>query len=43
MTPEQFRQFAFAHPARFYLETNPRFFEGTAVEGAVAKLAPPRR
>jgi len=31
-----FRSFAFTNPARFYTGTNPRFFEGTVVEKAVA-------
>ena len=30
---DQFRRFMFDNPARFYLETNPRFFEGTVVAG----------
>jgi hypothetical protein len=33
-----FRQFVFTNPARFYTGTNPRFFEGTVVESAVADL-----
>ena len=39
MDEEQFRRFTFDHAARFYVESNPRFFEGTAVAGAVARLA----
>lgn len=35
---DAFRKFTFEHPARFYTGTNPRFFEGTVVEGAVAAL-----
>jgi predicted TIM-barrel fold metal-dependent hydrolase len=35
---QQFRDFVFANVARFYTDTNPRFFEGTAVERAVAEL-----
>jgi hypothetical protein len=31
-----FRAFTFTNPARFYTGTNPRFFEGTVVEDAVA-------
>lgn len=38
MDEAQFRDFTFANPARFYLESNPRFFAGTAVESAVADL-----
>jgi hypothetical protein len=34
----QFRDFVFGNVARFYTDTNPRFFEGTAVERAVAEL-----
>jgi predicted TIM-barrel fold metal-dependent hydrolase len=33
-----FRDFVFTNPARFYTGTNPRFFEGTVVESAVAAL-----
>jgi predicted TIM-barrel fold metal-dependent hydrolase len=33
-----FRDFVFTNPARFYTGTNPRFFEGTVVESAVADL-----
>lgn len=39
MDEEQFRRFTFDHAARFYVESNPRFFEGTVVAGAVATLA----
>jgi predicted TIM-barrel fold metal-dependent hydrolase len=35
---EQFRDFAFANAARFYLSTNPAFFRGTRVEREVAAL-----
>ena len=35
---EQFRDFVFANVARFYTDTNPQFFRGTAVERAVADL-----
>jgi len=34
----QFRAFTFENAARFYTDTNPRFFEGTALEADVAKL-----
>jgi len=34
----QFRAFTFENAARFYTDTNPRFFEGTAVEADVATL-----
>jgi len=33
---EAFRAFTFTNPARFYTGTNPKFFEGTVVESAVA-------
>jgi len=32
------RAFVFSNPARLWTATNPRFFEGTAVEQAVAAL-----
>ena len=35
---KQFRAFTFENAARFYTDTNPRFFEGTAIESDVAKL-----
>jgi hypothetical protein len=38
MDKTQFRRFTFENPARFYLESNPRFFEGTVVADAVAGL-----
>lgn len=34
-----FRDFTFANAARFYTDTNPDFFVGTAVEKAVAELS----
>jgi len=34
----EYRAFAFENPARLHLEMNPRFFEGTAVEGAAREL-----
>jgi predicted TIM-barrel fold metal-dependent hydrolase len=34
----QFRAFTFENAARFYTDTNPDFFKGTAVEGAVDTL-----
>jgi hypothetical protein len=36
-----FRDFIFAKPASFYAETNPDFFKGTAVDGAVETLLSP--
>jgi hypothetical protein len=33
-----FREFTFTNPAYFYTGTNPKYFEGTVVEGAVAEL-----
>lgn len=41
MSTGDFRDFVFANPARFYLDTNPDFFQGTVVEGAVAAVATP--
>jgi predicted TIM-barrel fold metal-dependent hydrolase len=38
MSPEDFRDFAFANAARFYTDTNPTFFEGTVIETEAAKL-----
>jgi len=34
----QMREFLFANPARLWAEVNPRYFEGTTVEGAVREL-----
>jgi hypothetical protein len=38
ITDADFRDFVFTNPVRFWGEANPRFFEGTAVESAAAKL-----
>ncbi len=38
ITASDFRDFVFANPVRFWGETNPNFFKGTAVEGAVKGL-----
>jgi predicted TIM-barrel fold metal-dependent hydrolase len=38
ITNDDFRRFVFENPARLWAEANPRFFEGTAVAGAVADL-----
>ncbi len=38
MTPADFRDFAFANTVRFFGGTNPRFFDGTAVEEAAAAV-----
>jgi len=35
---EDFRRFAFEAPSRFYLETNPRFLEGTILESQAGAL-----
>ncbi len=35
---EDFRRFTFENPARLWAEANPRFFDGTVVEGAVKEL-----
>lgn len=39
---KQFRAFAFENAARFYTDTNPRFFEGTSLEAAVKPLVASR-
>jgi len=36
--PAEYRAFAFENPVRLHLEANPRFFEGTALEGAARAL-----
>jgi hypothetical protein len=41
MTPEQFRDFVFINPARFYTETNPDFFAETIVAREVGRLTSP--
>jgi len=38
LSEEDFRDFSFANPARFWTANNPGFFEGTAVESAVRSL-----
>jgi hypothetical protein len=38
ITDSDFRDFVFTNPVRFWGESNPRFFEGTVVESAAAKL-----
>ena len=38
LTEDDYRDFVFTHPARFYTQTNPRFFEGTRVEAAVSAM-----
>lgn len=35
---EDFRRFVFTNPARLFCDVNPRFFEGTAVAGAVSGM-----
>ena len=35
---EDFRRFAFEAPSRFYLQTNPRFLEGTILESEAGAL-----
>ena len=40
LSPEQLRAFVCDNAARFYSESNPDFFRGTAVEDYVAGLAP---
>ena len=38
LTSEDFRDFSFANPARFWTANNPGFFDGTAVESSVRSL-----
>ena len=38
ITEDDFRDFVFVNPVRFFTGGNPRFFEGTVVEGAVDGL-----
>ncbi|MEZ4333780.1 MAG: amidohydrolase family protein [Myxococcota bacterium] len=38
LTADDLRAFVFENPVRFYTDTNPDFFAGTAVEGEVAAL-----
>ena len=38
LSAEDLRDFAFANPVRFYTDTKPDFFEGTAIEGEVRSL-----
>lgn len=38
LTPQDFRDFTFTNPARFFTDMNPKFFAGTRVEGAVDDL-----
>jgi predicted TIM-barrel fold metal-dependent hydrolase len=38
ITADDFRDFVFANPVRFYTKANPSFFEGTRVEAAVAGM-----
>jgi predicted TIM-barrel fold metal-dependent hydrolase len=38
VSEEDFRDFVFSHPARFWRNGNPDFFAGTTVEDAVAEL-----
>ena len=42
MTADDFRDFTFANPLRFFTDLNPAFFDGTVIEAeAKAALAPP--
>jgi hypothetical protein len=38
MSGEDFKEFTFANPARFWTSNNPSFFAGTKVEAGVAEL-----
>jgi hypothetical protein len=43
MDRQQFRQFMFENPARFYLESNPSFFSGTVVTDEAAPFVSANR
>jgi hypothetical protein len=38
VSAEDFRDFVFTNPVRFYTSANPRFFEGTRVEQEAARV-----
>lgn len=38
LAPDDFRDFVFTHPVRFYTRVNPRFFEGTRCAEAAARV-----
>ena len=38
LSAEDLRDFVFTNPVSLYTDTNPDFFEGTAVEGEVRSL-----
>ena len=38
MSEDDFRDFVFVNPVRFWGEANPNFFKGTAVEAEAAAL-----
>jgi hypothetical protein len=38
ISEQDFREFTFSNAARLYAETNPNFFNGTGVAGAVSDL-----
>jgi len=42
LSPEDFRDFTFANPVRFYTSANPKFFRGTAIESEAAHVAAER-
>jgi hypothetical protein len=42
LSPEDFRDFTFANPVRFYTSANPEFFRGTAIESEAAHVAAER-
>ncbi len=39
LSEQDFKAFFFCYTYKFYTEANPRFFEGTAVEAQLQKLA----
>ncbi len=38
LSAEDFRDFSFGNPVRFYTSANPQFFRGTAIEAEAARL-----
>jgi predicted TIM-barrel fold metal-dependent hydrolase len=42
LSRDDFRAFCFDHPVSLWADTNPAFFDGTAVEAAVRKASPAR-
>jgi hypothetical protein len=38
LSAEDFREFTFTNPVRFYTSANPEFFRGTCIEADAARL-----